>query len=86
MTWPEISRATDIMMRAVSQDSLRTIFSGVNLRQARAAIQTMILAQVLSTKLSPRLQALSGGATIGSSSAKDAQSGIRSLLTLPGQR
>ena len=86
MTWPEISACADVVLRAVSQDSLRLMFGSKSMREIKRAIETMILAQKLCKHLNPRLDASSAtnGATPPAASAT--QNSMLSLLTLPGKR
>lgn len=82
LTWPEVSRAADTILRAVSQDSLRVMFLGASMREIRSAIETMLKAQKLCNTLNPRLK----GSPIGAGDGRAASGAMRQLLTLPGQR
>lgn len=79
LNWNEISRAADVILCAVSQDSLRVMFSGANMREIRVAIETMLKAKRLCDVLTPRLTGLPV-------SGKSASGAIGALLTLPGRR
>lgn len=83
MSWQEISLAADIVLRAVSQDSLRHLFGAKSMREIKRAIETMLAAQRLCAVLSPRLHSSS---PVGVGEAKAATGAMRALLTLPGQR
>lgn len=89
LNWNEIARAADVVLCAVSQDSLRLMFGARSMGEIKRAIETMISAQRLCSALSPRLRASSLAGVAGDAGdavRKSAQSSMKSLLMLPGQK
>jgi hypothetical protein len=86
LNWNEIARAADVILRAVSQDSLRLMFGASSMKEIRRAIETMLAAQRLCSALNPRLSESGSAAAITPGARKDAQNSMRALLTLPGQK
>jgi hypothetical protein len=86
LSWYEISKAADVILRAVSQDSLRVMFGGGSMRQMRSAIETMLTARRLCDALNPlSLGSTSVGVT-AAADKRDAQGAMMALLHLPGQK
>ena len=82
LNWNEVARAADVLLCAVSQDALLSMFGARSLRDIRRAIETMLSAQRLCTALSPRLNA---PGSVSPGAAKAATGAMRALLTLPGR-
>lgn len=80
LSWREVAIASDVVLCAVSQESLRLMFGARSVKEIKRAIDTMLAAQHLCKALNPRLGGQSG------LSSGQATSAMQSLLTLPGRR
>ena len=85
LTWREISIAADVILRGVSQDSLRLMFGGGSMKELRMAIETMLAARKLCDKLSPLSTSSLLPGSGGNETRTTVQGAMATLLHLPGR-
>lgn len=79
MTWFEIGRCVDVLTRACTMESMKTMMGARTLHEMQRCLKTMLIARAACERMNPI-----GKNPDLSATRTDAQKTAKSMLTLPG--